>query len=219
MRVVVTRPRDEAAPLAARLEALGHEVVVCPLVELEPTGPDEMDVSGYDWVVLTSPNGARELFRRQRGRLPRVAVIGPGTAGAVRAHGVEPDLVATTSTQEGLVADLPRRPGRVLFAGAEAARQHLVEALGADFVPLYRTREVYPDVPPDGDLVVLASPSAARAFAALNLRIPAVSIGPETTRAAREAGIDIVREADPHTLDGLIDAVAAVTLPRCSSRS
>src|ERR671933_195595 len=129
MKVVVTRPREQAGALLGRLEALGHEVLVCPLIEIEPVGPEEVDVSGYDWIVLTSANGARELFRRQRGRLPRVAVIGPGTADAVRAHGVEPDLVARTSTQEGLAAELPKA-GRVLFAGAEAARRHLVEALG-----------------------------------------------------------------------------------------
>ena len=219
MRVVVTRPREQAAQLVARLEALGHEVVVCPLIGIEPVGPDEIDVSGYDWVVVTSANGARELFRRQRGRLPRLAVIGPGTADAVRAHGVEPDLVAGESTQEGLVAEFPRPPGRVLFAGAEAARPHLVDALGADFVPLYRTLELELREPPRGDLVVLASPSAARVYGRLGVRLPTVSIGPETTRAARETGVEVVREAEPHTLDGLVAAVAAVRLPQCSSRS
>ena len=219
MKVVVTRPREQAGALVSRLEALGHEVLVCPLIEIEPVGPAEIDVSGYDWIALTSANGARELFRRQRGRLPRLAVIGPATADAVRAHGVEPDLVAATSTQEGLAAELPRPPGRVLFAGSEGARRHLIEVFGADFVPLYRTRELRPAPAPAGDLVVLASPSAARAFAALKLAIPALSIGPETTRAARDAGIEVVGEATTHDVDGLIAAVAEVRLPRCSSRS
>jgi uroporphyrinogen-III synthase len=207
LRVIVTRAREQAEPLAERLEALGHEVVLCPLIELESIGPAELDLSGYDWVVVTSSNGARELAARARGCRPPVAAIGPGTAAALRALGTEPALVPHVSTQEGLVAEFPRPAGRVLFVGAEGARRHLVEALGADFVPLYRTRLLRPDPPPAGDLVVLASASAAEAFGALALDLPAVSIGPETTRAAAAAGIHVVEEAEAHDLDGLVAAV------------
>jgi uroporphyrinogen-III synthase len=210
LRVIVTRAREQAGPLAARLEALGHAVVRCPLIELEPTGPEEIDVSGYDWVVATSAYGARELARRARGPLPRVAAIGPGTAAALRETGIEPALVAAVSTQEGLAAQLaevPGGPGRVLFAGAERARRYLVEQLAADFVPLYRTRELTPDPPPEGDLVVLASRSGAEAFGRLGLDLPAVTIGPETTRAARSAGLRVAAEAETHDLDGLVAAV------------
>jgi len=208
-RVIVTRARDSAGPLAERLEALGLEVVLCPLIELEPAGPQEIDVTGYDWVVVTSRRGAEELARRRRGELPKVAAIGPGTAAALREHGIEPALVPATSTQEGLVAELPQPPGRVLFAGAEDARPYLAEALDADTVVLYRTRALRPERPPEGDLVVLASASAARAFATLGLEIPAVSIGPETTREAREHGLQVVAEAESHDLDGLVEAVAS----------
>jgi uroporphyrinogen-III synthase len=208
LRVIVTRARGQLEPLAERIEALGHEVVRCPLIELEPVGPDRIDVDGYDWVVVTSPFGARELLRRARGTLPALAAIGPGTAAALGEAGVDAALVPRVSTQEGLVAELPRPPGRVLFAGAERARGLLVDELGAEFVPLYRTRELRPDPPPEGELVVLASPSAAHAFAALGTDLPAVSIGPETTRAAEAAGVRVVAEADPHDLDGLVAAVA-----------
>ena len=208
LRVIVTRAVGQMEPLAGRLEELGHEVVRCPLIELEPSGPESVDVDGYDWVVVTSPYGAHELVRRARGDLPRVAAIGPGTAAALGERGVEAALVPRVSTQEGLAAELHRPPGRVLFAGAERARRHLVEELGADFVPLYRTRALRPDLPPEGDLVVLASSSAAEALAALRLDLPAVSIGPETTRTARDAGLSIVAEAATHDLEGLIAAVS-----------
>ncbi len=206
-RVIVTRARGSAEPLAQRLEALGLDVVLCPLIELEPSGPDTIDVEGYDWVVVTSRPGAEELARRRRGELPQVAAIGPGTAAALREHGIEPALVPAVSTQEGLVAELPQPPGRVLFAGAEDARPHLVDALDADRVVLYRTRRLEPPDPPEGDVVVLASASAARAYAGLGLTMPAVSIGPETTREARAHGIEILEEAESHDLDGLVAAV------------
>ncbi|HEX3266357.1 MAG TPA: uroporphyrinogen-III synthase [Gaiellaceae bacterium] len=207
-KVIVTRAREQIEPLARRVEELGYEVVRCPLIELQPTGPDEIDVDGYDWAVVTSALGARELLRRARGRLPPVAAIGPGTAAALRDGGVEPAFVPRVSTQEGLVAELPGPVGRVLFAGAERARRHLVDALDADFVGLYRTTSLRPEVPPSGDLVVLASASAAEAFGALGLDVPVVSIGPETSRAARAAGLRVVEEAETHDLDGLVTAVA-----------
>jgi uroporphyrinogen-III synthase len=82
--------------------------------------------------------------------------------------------------------------------------------LGADTVVLYRTRRLRPAEPPDGDLVLLASPSAATAFAELGLDIPAVSIGPETTREARSRGINVLAEAETHDLDGLVAAVTRI---------
>jgi uroporphyrinogen-III synthase len=160
-------------------------------------------VEGYDWIIVTSANGARELLRRAVGRLPRVAAIGAATAAAI---GVA-DLVPRVSTQEGLLAELPRPAGRVLFAGAEGARQLLVAELDADFVPLYRTRELRPPAGPDGDLCVLASASAARAFGRLGTGMPAVSIGPETSKAARAAGVEVVAEAVTHDTNGLVEAV------------
>jgi uroporphyrinogen-III synthase len=212
LRVVVTRPGEQAGELARRIEGFGHAAVVCPLIEIEPIGPETIDTSGYDWLVITSPRGAHELARRVRGELPAVAAIGPGTAAALREHGIEPALVPSVSTQEGLVTELPRPAGRVLFAGAEDARSYLADELGADTIVLYRTRPLRPDPLPEGDLVVLASASAARAYAALELGLPAVSIGPETTREARAHGVDVIREAESHDLDGLVAAIAAVRL-------
>jgi uroporphyrinogen-III synthase len=201
VRILLTGTRAE--PLRTRLEELGHEVLHEPLVRTEPMGDGPVDVSGYDWVVVTSVNGARELRRRLRGTPRRVAAIGAATAEAMGGA----DLVPRVSTQEGLLAELPQPAGRVLFAGAEGARQLLADELGADFVPLYRTVELRPERFPEADVVVLASASAARAYAASGVAAPAVSIGPQTTAAARAAGVDVVGEAETHDLHGLVDAV------------
>jgi uroporphyrinogen III methyltransferase / synthase len=207
MRVVVTRAPGQAEPLASRIAELGHEVVLCPLIRIDRIGGGPVELSAYDWVIVTSPNGAEELMARARGRPARVAAIGPGTAAALARAGVMADLVPEVSTQEGLLAELPRPPGRVLLAAAEGARTLIVDELGADFLPLYRTTELRP-LPPAGDVVILASASAARAFGALAAGIPAVSIGPQTTAAARGAGIRVISEAQHHDLDGLVDALA-----------
>ena len=204
MRIVVTRPAGQADELARRIEALGHEAVLCPLVAIQPLGDEPIDAAGYDWLIVTSVNGARELRRRLTGRPARVAAIGAASA---RVFG-DVDLVPAVSTQEGLLAELPSPAGRVLFAGAEGARRLLVDELGADFVALYRTVELDPKTLPEGELVVLASASAARAFARTGAVIPAVSIGPEASAAARAGGVEVLAEALTHDLEGLVAAIA-----------
>ena len=206
-RIVVTRPTGQEAMLVERLTALGHVVSHRPLIAIEALSDEPIDVSGYDWVVLTSANAARELRRRMVGAPRHVAAVGQATAEAYGAV----DLVAAVSTQEGLLEALPETPGRVLFAAAAGARTLLPETVRADVLPLYRTRELMPTAPVEGDVVVLASPSAARALARLTTAIPIVSIGPETTRAAHEHGLTVAAEAATHDLGGLVEAVARAT--------
>lgn len=208
MRIVVTRPEGQEEHLVTLLRQLGHEVVHVPLIAIESLGDGPIDVSGYDWVIVTSANGARELRRRARGTLPRVAAIGAATAEAFGGA----DLIPKVSTQEGLLAELPRPAGRVLFAAGEGARRFLPDAVDADVVTLYRTRELRPAELPAADLYVLASASAARALGALAPGVPVVSIGPETSRAAEEALLEVVAEAAEHSSAGLATAVAG--LPR-----
>lgn len=207
MKVALTGTEGMAGPLAELLDREGFEVETCPLVAVEVLEGPPMRLAGYDWLLLTSRNGVEALVGRMEGPLPRVGVVGQGTAQALREHGIEPALVAITSTQEGLAAELPKPAGRVLFAGAEDARDVLVQELGADFVPLYRTVELRPKRFPEADLVVLASSSAARSFAVLGRDVPCVSIGPVTSATAREHGLRLVAEAETHDREGLVAAV------------
>jgi uroporphyrinogen-III synthase len=212
----VTRAADQAAPLSDALRERGFEVVEQPLIELEPLSDESIAVEGYDWVVVTSVNGARELVRRATRQPVRVAAIGPGTSDALAAAGWAVSLVPSVHTQEGLVAEFPESPGQVLFVGAAGSRRHLVDELGADFLPAYRTRELEVEALAAADVVLLASSSAARAYARAGGRGPAISIGPQTTAAASDAGVEVVAEAESHDLRGLVDSAAAW---RASSRS
>ncbi|HEY3542102.1 MAG TPA: uroporphyrinogen-III synthase [Gaiellaceae bacterium] len=194
MRVVVTRE-----DVAERVAALGHDVLLCPLIRVEPLGDDPVDASAYDWLVVTSANGAHELGRR--GAVAnRIAAIGPATAAALREHGLEPDLVAPVHSQEGLRDALPA--GTLLLAAAEGARR---DVLDADFLPLYRTVELRSSV--RGDVALLMSGSAARA---LRPRMPVIAIGPQTAAEARLAGHEVLAVARTHDVDGLVEALASL---------
>ncbi len=205
MKVIVTRPRAQAQPLVGRIEALGHDVVECPLIEVIRTSDEPIDCAGYEWAVVTSPNGADEAALRAR-NLPKVAAVGPGTAETLRGHGIEPAFVASVSTAEHMADEFPDHDGRVIYLAAENSRRGPIDALEADFVPLYSTVLLEPE-PPEGDVVVLASGSAARAYSFVGGSAPAISIGPETTRVAGSVGIEVVGEARTHDLDGLVAAV------------
>jgi uroporphyrinogen-III synthase len=195
MRVLVTREE-----LVARVESLGHDAVFCELIRVEPLGDEPVDARAYDWLVVTSRNGAHELARRGV-TANRIAAIGPATADALESHGLRVDLVAATHTQEGLRDELPE--GTLLLAAAEGARQ---DVLNADFLPLYRTIELRPDVP-DADVALLMSGSAASALAATGSRPPVVAIGPRTAAEARAGGLEVVGVASTHDLEGLVEAL------------
>ena len=198
MRIVVTR-----ADLVERVEALGHEAVLCQLIRIEPLGDEPIDASEYDWLVVTSQNGAHELARRGV-TANRIAAIGPATADALREHGLRVDLVAGTHTQEGLRDELPE--GRVLLAAAEGARRGV---LAADFLPLYRTIELASEAP-EADLALLMSPSAVRALAASGARMPVVALGPQTAAQALSFGLEVAAVAERHDVEGLLDAVRSL---------
>src|SRR5262245_47177314 len=186
--------------LVARVESLGHDAVLCELIRIEPLGDEPVDARAYDWLVVTSRNGAHELGRRGV-TANRIAAIGPATAEALRSHGLNVDLVAATHTQEGLRDELPE--GTLLLAAAEGARR---DVLDADFLALYRTIELRPDVPA-ADIALLMSGSAARALVASGARMPVVAIGPQTAAEAYAAGLDVVAAAATHDLDGLVEAL------------
>ncbi len=226
--VAVTRARAQASPLAARLRALGARVVEAPAIRIEDLPAELPDLSEFDLLCVTSPNGARRLLELVRDARalsgPAIAAIGPGTADALRAGGIEADIVPPRAVAESLVEALAERPvRRVLIARAEQARDVLPEALArrgaqVELLALYRT--VAEPLPADAheaataaDYVTFTSASAVRYFldAAGTPRATTrlVSIGPITSAALRERGLEPHVEAAEHTPDGLLTALVA----------
>jgi uroporphyrinogen-III synthase len=195
------------------------------------------DLAGnaYDLVCLTSPNGVAAvadaleeegLDARAFAGTGTIACVGSGTARALWDHlRLRPDLVPDTATTEALGLAVPPGRGRALLPRADLANPVLSELLRAkgyepDEVVAYRTgspeslpADVLDDLAAGRiDLLAFASPSTVRNFVALvggrPWRGAVVSIGPVTSRACRDLGVEIAVEADPHDLDGLVDALA-----------
>jgi uroporphyrinogen III methyltransferase/synthase len=225
--VAVTRARAQASALAARLRALGADVVEAPAIRIRPLEAELPDLRGYDLVCVTSPNGAELLLDRLRDARElagvTVAAIGPGTARALRARGVAADVVPDRAVAEGLVAALESVPvERALIARAAEGRDVLPDALRArgaevDELALYETvAEPLDDATraaaAGAEYLTFTSASSVRFFAAAAgdgaLRGPRiVSIGPATSDELRRHGAEPDVEAAPHTPDGLVDAL------------
>jgi len=165
-----------------------------------------------------------------------VSAVGPATADALLAVGIAADVRPDRSVAEGLLDALRThfdlRGARVLYPAAEGARDVLPDGLrrlGAtvDVLPIYRS--VATDREGEGaaaaalrariragalELATFASASAVRGYVAmvgpaLAAAVPAVSIGPITSDAARRAGLTVIAEASEATIPGVVDAVTA----------
>ena len=223
--VAVTRARAQASALASRLRALGASVVEAPAIRIQPLDTPLPPVGDYDLVCVTSPNGAELLLDRLRDARElagvTVAAIGPGTARAMRARGVEPDVVPERAVAEGLVEALASVPvERALIARAAEGRDVLPDALRArgaqvDVVALYETVAEPLDegtraAAAAADYLLFTSASSVRFYARAggSLNGPRlVSIGPATSDALRDHDAAPDLEADPHTPDGMIDTL------------
>jgi uroporphyrinogen III methyltransferase/synthase len=246
LNVAVTRARAQASGLARKLEALGANVVQTPVIRVRPIPGPALDPSPYDLVCVTSANAVDGLFERlDDGRHPRgdaralagatLAAIGPGTARALAERGVIADVVPERSVAESLVHALSEIPvTRALLARAREARAVLPDALRArgavvDELALYETiaEPLSPDALEaiaEADYVTFTSSSTVRFLlqaldgerAALARGTRVVSIGPVTSEALREHGLEPDVEADPFDVEGMIAALLADVARRAS---
>ncbi len=159
-RVVVTRPREQAGELSARLRSLGATVVELPAIEIRPPAdPSPLEealarLPDYDWVLFTSANGVRFFLERLdassgdlRRLRARICAIGPATRAALERVHLKVDLTPPEYVAESLVEafsrfDLTGR--RILLPRAAVARDLIPSELGrrgarVDVVEAYRT--------------------------------------------------------------------------------
>lgn len=236
LSVVVTRAKTQASVLSQKLVDLGASVIGVATIEIAAPADNGAALvaalnraDDYDLIVVTSPNGARILAATVAdldvapNRLPAVACVGPSTAAKLEGSPLRVAHVPDRSVAEGLVESLgaPSGGNRVLLVQAEVARQVLPDGLQAngwnvDRVVAYRTVDA--DVgraeraaAQQGDIITFTSSSTVERFVRLIgidcLPATVASIGPITSATARELGVAIDIEADPHTVDGLVATI------------
>ena len=195
IKILVTRPRDQAHLLSDKLRALGAVTFELPAIEIAPPQSyAQLDdaihnIKLYDWIVFTSVHGV-QFFNDRLASLNatlakdnhvKVAAVGPATAAALKHAGREPDYVPRQYLTEKIAAGLGDLHGkRILLARADIASKRLPQILSengasVDEIVAYRTvmpndltREVLESILMKGiDVITFTSPSTVRNLALL----------------------------------------------------
>jgi uroporphyrinogen III methyltransferase / synthase len=194
------------------------------------------DSHSYDWIVFTSPNGADAFFEmffklyddaREIGGV-KIAAIGPATAQRLKDLHLHVDLQPEEFVAEAVVREFQKQGGvenlRILLARAEKARDVLPKQL-SDLGAIVDEGFAYRTVPETrdatgarrrlleegADLITFTSSSTVENFMALGLPWPkgmqVASIGPITSKTARDHGLTVNIEARRHDIAGLVEAI------------
>lgn len=232
LRVLVTRPAEQANPWSEALAACGAIPVLYPTIAVhEPPSWVELDAAlaaldQYEWIVFSSAAAVRHTLSRLAKasiigqNMRRIGAVGNETARCLRQAGIRVDVVPADSRGKGLASALGHLAvgTRVLFPRAIGGNADLEQALLAqgclvDVVAASQTLpvEFLGDLP-SFDVATFASPSALRAFlsrhpvASLQNK-PLVVIGPTTASEARNADLHPFMAGTP-SAEGLILAIA-----------
>ncbi len=244
--VVVTRAREQASGLITMLRELGACCYEFPTISIRPYEDDtpirqEIEkISQYDWLIFTSVNGVKHFWaslddmgldaRVLGGR--KVAAIGPATADALAARGINPDFVPEQYVAEGVVEGLLQqgvKGSKVLIPRAKVAREVLPEKLreaGAEvtILPVYETvladndpQEVIQALENDEiQFVTFTSSSTVEnffelikpeAFRKYRDGVILACIGPVTARTLEGFGFEADIAPEEYTMAGLVDAM------------
>lgn len=206
-------------------------------LDLSPLRDAIQRIADFEWLVLTSQNAVAIFWEQllASGRDARslaglrISAVGPATAGALLERGITVDVIPERFVAEGLLEIMRARDDvagtRVLYVTAEGARDVLADGLreiGAEVTVVETYRSIRDGAGANRlsraiaggkvDLVTFTSGSAVRGYVEavgsdLALRVPAASIGPQTSEALRAAGVEVKHEAEESTIDGLVAAI------------
>jgi uroporphyrinogen-III synthase len=134
MRVLITRPQEDAARFAAQLEARGHEALCASLLSVRFLDGPLLTLNGVQAVLATSANGVRAFARRVQRRDVPLFAVGPQTAQAARLAGFS-RVECADGDAAALAASVPHwaRPqdGALLHAASTDNQTHLQSLLTA----------------------------------------------------------------------------------------
>lgn len=204
VRVLVTRPREQAAEFVALLESLGAQPIEAPMISIAP--PESWDplddvcrrVDEFDWIVFSSGHAVDHFitrllaspldFRALKG--VRLCAVGPSTAERLTKVGLKVDLVPAESKAEAVVQAMRDGGGmsgqRVLLPRADIGREVIAEGLrrqGAEVTEVVAYRTVAVDTERDG--------------------------GPDVYRMLLERGIDVVTFTSPSAVRNFVELLGA----------
>jgi uroporphyrinogen III methyltransferase / synthase len=243
-RILITRAAAQAKALSQPLEDLGADAIICPTIEIVPAeNTTELEtalaeLAEIDMLILSSVNAVEFFFSflDKMGLGPdnlqkiQVIAVGPKTARAIEANGLQVDSMPADYRAEGILDLLGDKVAgkRVLYPRAGLARDilpsRLTDAGAKVLAPVayssvspVETAEKLRQAFQNGlDLLTFTASSTVRNFMQLispewldaARQIPVASIGPLTSQTAREHGLQVAVEPKDSTLEAMVEAIA-----------
>ena len=248
-RILVTRAQAQAHDLEARLQALGAVPLAFPTIHITPPqdGYAALDaalreLTTFDWVVFTSVNGADHVWQRlavlglNGGVFThlQLAAIGPATAAALAAWGLQSVVVPKRFVAEALLEVIPNPAGKrfllpraalardTLRTGLQHADAQVVEVPAYDTILPEPSSETLAELEAGVDVLTFTASSTVRNFVtqlgqararSLANQAQVAAIGPITAETARSLGLRVDVVASEYTIGGLVAALVGAYEP------
>ncbi len=226
--ITVTGTRKFSAKLSNMLREYGAQVQSLPYLKIVAYENNSViqNLQVYQWLVLTSPNGA-EIFmqslRKQKTDIRilaglKIAVIGSGTAEILENYGLYPDLMPESYTSDALGKTLVhhvRNQDKILILRAEKGSPALTEHLRNAGIA-YDDRKIY-DVVSTGmtahvktDFLIFASASGVEAFfenSTVDNNTKIICIGDMTAKALQKYAVSGYFKARTQNAEGILEII------------
>lgn len=206
MRILITRPKEDAARFADLLHDRGHEPLCASLLSVRFFDGPELTFHNISAIVATSANGIRAFSRRTERRDLKILAVGPQTADAAHKAGFEDVECADgdAATLAIAVLEWVKPEDGVLLHAASADNEGQLKGLLAeegytvDVIVLYEV------------IAVHKLPTVAREALAANALDATVVFSPRSAMALR----DCVQRAG---LEEACKRIAAVCISKATA--
>ena len=238
--IAITRPHGRSGETVKQVEEMGQEALIVPAVSIIPVLREEIaekigELSGYDWLVLTSVSGAEIMHKYFADELKetKIAVIGPKTAEFLEEKGIKVELIPKEYRAESLAAEMAKTDidgKKVLVARAAIGREVLITELKRHAevveVPIYKTIMPCDKTPMKDFLAALeegkitaaiftSSQNVKNMFAVLDrerLRdglkgVKVCAIGPITAETLQEYGVEVNIVPGEYTVEACLQEI------------
>lgn len=227
--VLITRSANQVSDFINQLHHLGAKTLTLPLIE--NTAINQTDLiekvthTNYDWIIFTSVNAVRFFFESISSKTisSKIAVVGEKTNQFLNEIGIASDFTPSQFTAKHLANEIPISANdKILIPRSDLAKHDIVELLEArncmvDPISIYANKSIsYSQNEIENifnqkiDYITFTSGSIVTSFINLGITLKdeqLICIGPETAKIAEENGLRVTAIANPHTIEGMVEAI------------
>ncbi len=227
--VLITRSANQVTEFINQLQKLGANTITLPLIENTAINQNKLINTEYDWIIFTSINAVRFFFEtiKPENITSKIAVVGEKTAQVIKKFDLDVDFIPSKFTAKHLANEIPLEANqRILIPRSNLAKNDIIDILEnrnctVETISIYKNNSInYSKEDLDEvfnqkiDFITFTSGSTVTAFQKLKIHLnqeKVICIGPETAKIAEQNNIKVTAVANPHTIEGMVNAITVIT--------